>query len=102
MNRQQLRTGHRLPPEIVVATRLQVAIWCLSLPVPNGRGGDTLARLHRQLPEWTAAGCKGAYPIGLATVLAACGGISAAYASQILNGLRPLPMGEEWARKLFS
>ena len=102
MNRQQLQSGHRLPPEAVAATRLQVARWCLSLPVPDGRAGDTIARLHRHLPEWVAGGCRGAYPVGLATVLAACGGISAPYASQILNGLRPLPLDSEWARKLFS
>lgn len=102
MNRQQLRSGHRLPPETIAATRLQVARWCLTLPVPNGRAGDTIARLHRHLPEWVAGGCRGSYPVGLATVLADCGGISAAYASQILNGLRPLPLDSEWARKLFS
>ena len=102
MNRQQLRSGYRLPSEAVAATRLQVARWCLSLPVPDGRAGDTIARLHRQLPEWIAAKCEGVYPVGLATILAACGGISAAYASQILGGKRPLPMGSEWARKLFS
>lgn len=91
-----------ISPPVLAATRLRVALWCLTLPLPEGEAGDRLAAVQRVLPRWVGAGCSGRAPTGLAPLLAERAGIARSFASQILRGDRPFPAGSDWAQKLFS